>query len=159
MSEEKKEQKRQERQQRTWYRLADVLMRPDSLKMTNAEIAREAGINAATLYRLKATPEFQEFLQVRTTSLYDEHLPKVIHALAESACMKGPLGHADRKLFLQVAGEYVPTENLNLSNLPDATLAAIAGRGGSRGGAEAAGQQSLFDAVGAADGSEPGGVG
>ena len=85
-----------------------VLADPTMLNATTTAKIKRSGVSRATWYRHRNDPLFRARMSHAAREALDEHLWPVLHSLAESAKVVGREGHPDRKLFLELLGEYDP---------------------------------------------------
>jgi hypothetical protein len=80
-------------------------------------------------------PEIDERIAALPRELLMDHVSAVMSALVTVASSPAPQAHPDRKLFLEMVGEYKPKGgldlNVNVSELSDEQLQALAGGQGS----------------------------
>lgn len=110
------------------------------------ELMDMLGTNEATARKWRQTyPEIDERIAAGPKALLGGHVADVLQALVKVAVMDDPKAHQDRKLFLEMTGQYKPKgaiemsggdgepiEYRNVGELSDEELERIA-RGGSRG--------------------------
>ena len=85
-----------------------VLANPKLLGKSTSEKIRKSGLSRSTWYRSRSDPVFLSRMTDACREALDEYTGSVLQALADSASAPGRSGHADRKLFLQLVGHYVP---------------------------------------------------
>ena len=103
------------------------LANPDNLGKSKAEICRRAGVSRDLYYDAIKKPHFQRIVDDLTALLIRESLTDVYWALTKSAKNPSPSNHPDRKLFLELAGKYLPQIQLNagIGTLSDENLEAL----------------------------------
>lgn len=85
-----------------------VLADPKLMNATTSEKIKRSGVSRATWYRHRNDPLFRAKMGHAFREALDEHLGPILHTLAESAKVVGREGHSDRKLYLELIGEYDP---------------------------------------------------
>jgi hypothetical protein len=85
-----------------------VLSDPKLMNATTTEKIKRSGVSRATWYRHRNDPLFRARMGHAVREALDEHLGPILHSLAESAKAIGREGHPDRKLYLELIGEYDP---------------------------------------------------
>jgi hypothetical protein len=101
---------------------------------TQAELATQVlGLASDRVIRdWKSDERFMAETARLVGSIVLKHRADVLHALAEVAQSRNPRAHADRKMFLEMTGDYVAKQAIGLgvssgvADLDDATLAAMA---------------------------------
>lgn len=103
------------------------LSNPDNLGKTVTEICRRAGVSRDLYYDAIKKPHFQRIVDELSALLIKENLTRVYWALTKSASNPSPSNHPDRKLFLELAGKYLPQIQLNagIGTLSDESLEAL----------------------------------
>lgn len=86
----------------------ESLADPQHQKLTVTERCELLGINRSTWYDRMENPVFRARASRCYRRLCDEHLAGVLESLTRSAKLDGREGHQDRRLFLELLGEYVP---------------------------------------------------
>ncbi len=81
---------------------------------TQELLAEELGLNRRTLYRWKKDRELQKAVLQRARELLGDDLPEIYGALRREAT-QGSFQHI--KLALEMTGEYVPTERLEIEDV------------------------------------------
>jgi hypothetical protein len=85
-----------------------VLADPRAVALTTSEKIELAGVGRTTWFRVLATPGFKARAARAVRDAVGDRLGPVLDSLAKSAEILGKDGHADRKLFLELVGEYEP---------------------------------------------------
>jgi hypothetical protein len=81
---------------------------PSHRALTVQDRCELMGISRATWYRHTADPLFRARVCRAFRDACGDHLGPVLQALCESAVIVGKDGHSDRKLFLELVGQYEP---------------------------------------------------
>lgn len=95
-----------------------VLADPKLMNATTTEKIKRSGVSRATWYRHRNDPLFRARMGHAVREALDEHLGPILHSLAESAKAIGREGHPDRKLYLELIGEYDPAAARERANEP-----------------------------------------
>lgn len=100
---------------------------PENLGKSITEIARKAGVTRQVYYLAVSKPGFQRAVDRLCAIVLKEKVKDVYHALSVSASKPNPANFQDRKLFLELAGKYLPQLQLNagVASLSDDNLAAL----------------------------------
>lgn len=114
--------------------MMESLADPSHRKLTITERCELLGISRRLWYLRLEDPLFKARAARVYRTLCDDRLAPVLDALTESAMLLGKDGHADRKLFLELLGEYAPGQPREEAAKPgermtdDELLAAFEGR-------------------------------
>jgi hypothetical protein len=89
-------------------RILRVMADPTLVNASISQKIRISGVSRATWYRHRNDPLFRARLGKVASEALEEYLGPVFQALIDSALVVGRKGHRDRKLYLEVVGEYDP---------------------------------------------------
>lgn len=108
-----------------WVATPKVLRKPKTV----AAFATSIGVDRTTLWRWSIIPAFRKELSRAARSLLHSELPAIYDALAQAAIAKDV---SAIRLALEVSGEYVPKQKIDLdfTQLSDDELQRIAAGGG-----------------------------
>lgn len=114
--------------------MMESLADPAHRKLTISQRCELLGISRRSWYLRLEDPLFKARAARVYRELCDEHLAPVLDALTQSALLLGKDGHQDRKLYLELLGEYVPGQQREDAKKPgeqmtdEELLAAFEGR-------------------------------
>ena len=89
-----------------------VWANPEHWAATDEEIIGEAGVSRSTYYKAKQDPVLLEEWHKLCREILGDRLLSIYQASIQTACVVGRDGFQDRKLLLEMAGEYTPRKEL-----------------------------------------------
>ena len=81
---------------------------PESLKLTNIELARRAGISEKRFYTLMGDPMYRAWVNEQRQRTLNRYVDQILTASVKTAAKDGREGHQDRRMLLEMTGLYQP---------------------------------------------------
>lgn len=81
---------------------------PESLRLTNIELARRAGISEKRFYDLMGNPMYRAWVNEQRQRTLNRYVDQILTASVKTAAKDGREGHQDRRMLLEMTGLYQP---------------------------------------------------
>lgn len=96
-------------------RLLDIMLTSEAASMTNEQICEKAGVAVSTLWRAEKNHRFLAARNAMAHRLIDVHIGSIVRASVDTAVKPGKDGHLDRRMLMEIAQVYEPTQNVNVT--------------------------------------------
>ena len=90
-----------------------IWSRPEYYGSTDVECIEAAQVSKDTYYRIKRDPELRARRDELLQRMLEDGLRPAFAAMTATAMMEGREGFQDRRLLMEMAGEYTPKQTLN----------------------------------------------
>lgn len=102
-------------------KLLEVLMEPENYTIPISKLCEKAGIGRNTYYHMCKKPEFIKKRNEILDNIFKSFVPEVKKAAVKYA-INNAKNFQDRKMILEMTGEYKPSQDINLNSVSDSEI-------------------------------------